>query len=54
MFVGEKIQIKLRDNSVVKGTFKGINIDGSLKLENDKHTSLLHSAGSSQSCGQDI
>ena len=43
MFVGEKIHIKLRDNSVVKGIFKGINNDGSLKLENEHGLSSVYS-----------
>ena len=43
MFVGEKINIKLRDNSVVKGIFKGINNDGSLKLENEHGLTFVYS-----------
>jgi BirA family biotin operon repressor/biotin-[acetyl-CoA-carboxylase] ligase len=43
MFVGEKIHIKLRDNSVVKGIFKGINNDGSLKLENEHGLTSVYS-----------
>jgi len=43
MFVGEKIQIKLNDNSVVKGTFKGINNDGSLRLKNEYGLTSLYS-----------
>ena len=43
MFVGEKIHIKLRDNSVVKGIFKGINNDGSLKLQSEHGLTSVYS-----------
>ena len=43
MFVGEKIQIKLNDNSIVNGTFKGINYDGSLQLHNEHGLTSVYS-----------
>ena len=43
MFVGEKIQIKLNDNSIVNGTFKGINNDGSLQLQNEYGLTSVYS-----------
>ena len=43
MFVGEKIQIKLNDNSIVNGTFKGINNDGSLQLQNEHGLTSVYS-----------
>ena len=43
MFVGEKIQIKLNDNSIVNGTFKGINKDGSLQLLNEYGLTSVYS-----------
>ena len=43
MFVGEKIQIKLNDNSIVNGTFKGINNDGSLQLQNERGLTSVYS-----------
>ena len=42
MFVDEKIKIILNDNVKITGIFKGINNDGSLRLENNNKISSLY------------
>ena len=42
MFVDEKIKIKLNNNVKITGIFRGINNDGSLRLENNNKISSLY------------
>ena len=42
LFLEEKIKIKLPDSSIVSGIFKGINSDGSLKLQNNNKIKNLY------------
>ena len=42
MFIGEKITVKMDNNSSISGIFKKINIDGSLQIENDNRISNLY------------
>ena len=42
MFIGEKITIKMDNNSSISGIFKRVNTDGSLQIENDNRISNLY------------
>ena len=42
MFIGEKITIKMDNNSSISGIFKKVNTDGSLQIENNNIISNLY------------
>jgi len=42
MFIGEKITIKMDNNSSISGIFKRVNTDGSLQIKNDNRISNLY------------